>query len=78
MERMIKNKKPQWRKIFDIEYPTYGAGRLVVYSDWIAYGNIGFNPKVHYKEVMKREQDKIKALKLAYKKWQEEFVKASQ
>lgn len=66
-------KKPNWVKSFSLEFPDYGHGHIRVYSDWICYGEIGFNPATSYKHVLKEAEDKVKALKVAYKKWQEEF-----
>ena len=71
---MIKNKrKPQWRMTFDIEYPDYAGGRIDVCEDWISYMGIGFNPNTSYKQIIKEQTDKLRAIKFAYKKWQLEF-----
>ena len=38
-----------------------------------SYRDIGFNPKIHYKEVIKRKQEELKAIKIGYEKWEKEF-----
>jgi len=74
MERKNKfkeNDKPkEWRKMFDFFDDNNKPIR--VWKDWIAYGDLGFNPNVH-KDVIKTKEYELIILKDGLEKWKKEF-----